>query len=148
MQWQFGYNCIHYLPTIKKCRILIDNYKSRKDLTEIKWFGTKDLLLYLNAPTDVLIDLISSEAIKVKPQKKSTAFKYGVRVAWQYDDCYLASTGGQCLYFAPHSGKPISCIMDLAETQDAPHPNLASLPSDQDVAAFEDALRQHLSKSS
>jgi hypothetical protein len=147
MEWQFGYNCIHYLPTIRKCRILIDAYRTRKELTTLKWFDTKDLLVYINTPTDTIIELISSKIIRVKPQKKATTFKFGIFVASQYDDCYLATNGGKCLHFAPHSGRHITRTMDLAEMRDTLHPNLASVPTDQDVAAFEDAVRQHLSNS-
>ena len=58
MKYHFGHNCKHYLPTLNKCRILIDNYRRREDLVEQKWLSTQDLLIYLNLPHEELIKQI------------------------------------------------------------------------------------------
>ena len=146
MEWQFGYNCANYLPTISKCRILIDLYRTRKGLTELRWFDSRDVLVYLNAPMHAILDMISSKAIKVKLQKDATAFKFGLSVASAYDDCFLAKTGGQCLYFVAHSGQHIGRTMDLDKAGVPPHPNLALAPTEKDVGDFEAAVRLQLAK--
>lgn len=55
-------------------------------------------------PEDELIGQIAAGEIKVKPQKDGKIM-FQVSSAWQWDDCPLASNGGQCFYFEPHGGK-------------------------------------------
>ena len=32
MEWHFGHNCKHFVPTLGKCRVFITRYKQRADL--------------------------------------------------------------------------------------------------------------------
>jgi hypothetical protein len=138
MEWHFGHNCRHYLPTLSKCRILIDKYRARKDLLAKKEFSTQDLLVYLNLSADELLRKIAPGHINAT-RLKNGKWTFTVSVPWQYDDCGLASTGGRCLYFEAHSGKPISCIAEL-ETAPREHPNCRNVPSEEDVKACEREL--------
>ena len=106
MTWEFGYNCTHYLPTLRKCRALIDKRRVRADLVEQKWLGTRDISVYLNLSDDDLIRGVASGAIKTKLQKDGKLM-FDVSVAAQYDDCYLADSGGVCLWYAEHDGRKI-----------------------------------------
>jgi len=142
MGWQFGYNCSNYLPTLGKCRVLIQNYASRKDLLEQKWLGTQDLLVYLHATKAVLIERVASGDISVRRQKDGK-LKFGIQVAAQFDDCPLADAGGQCLYFDRHMGQQISYLAELRDLR-AEHPNLRELPTDEDVTRFESEVIQTL----
>ena len=69
MACEFGFNCRHYLPSLRKCRKLIDNYRVRKDLVEEKWLGIRDVLVYLSLSNDALIRSVASGEIKAKRQK-------------------------------------------------------------------------------
>lgn len=138
MEWHFGYNCIHYLPTMNRCRILIDEYRMRDDLVTTKWMTSKDTLLYLNKSHEEIIKLINSGSIKVKV-KKDMSLLFEVSGAWQYDDCGLGNTGGHCFYFMPHIGTKISCIMDIKRLC-VEHPNLANIPSDEIINEFENQV--------
>ena len=46
MDWQFGYNCTHFVPMLNKCRVLIDRYNQRADLLADRWLMTKEVLVY------------------------------------------------------------------------------------------------------
>jgi hypothetical protein len=140
MEWQFGYNCRHYLPTINKCRILINDYGTREDLLELKWLDTGELLTYIDLPRAELIERIRTKKIQMKPCMKSKSLKYGVRVASEYDGCFLEKNGGQCLYFAPHGDKKISCLLDLNDPSHK-HPNYQNVPSEQEINDFEKEVR-------
>jgi hypothetical protein len=131
MECHFGYNCKHYLPALNKCRVLIDNYRKRADLVEQKLLSTQDLLIYLNLPNEELIGQIAVGEIKTKPQKDGRVI-FQVSSAWQWDDCPLASNGGQCFYFEPHDGKKITCLIQLKGLE-AEHPNLKNVPSEEDI---------------
>jgi hypothetical protein len=135
MECHFGYNCKHYLPALNKCRVLIDNYRKRADLVEQKLLSTQDLLIYLNLPSEELIGQIAVGEIKTKPQKDGKVM-FQVSSAWQWDDCPLASNGGQCFYFEPHDGKKITCLIQLKGLE-AEHPNLKDVPSEEDIRIFE-----------
>ena len=143
MEWHFGYNCTYYLPILGKCRILIDNYRNREDLVEQKWLNAKELLIYLGLPNNELIQQMASGEIKVKLPKDSKIM-FGVLVAWQYDNCPLANAGGQCFYFESHNGNTISCLMELRGLEDE-HPNSKSIPTEEEVKAFESTVIQSTS---
>jgi len=136
MEWHFGYNCKHYLPTSNRCRILIDNYRSREDLLEYKWLNTKDTIIYLNLSNEELIRKITTSEIKVKLQKDGKIM-FQILSAWKWDDCPLANAGGQCFYFQSHEGKKISYLFDLKKLEVFKHPNLKNIPSEEDIRIFE-----------
>lgn len=138
MELHFGYNCKHFLPALGKCRTLIDERRTRKELVEPKWLTTRELLIYLNLSQRELLRQIASGEIKTKLQKDGKV-TFGVSAAWHYDDCFLASGGGQCLYFEAHRGKTISCLAEL-EGLEAEHTNCTSAPSRSDVKIFEDGV--------
>ena len=138
MELHFGYNCKNFLPAFGKCRKLIDSYRSRKDLVEQKWLNSRELLVYLNVSKEGLLGQIASGEIKTKIQKDGKV-TFGVSAAWQYDDCFLVGSGGQCLYFEEHNGKTISCLTEL-EGLEAKHPNYSSTPCEADVRTFEDGV--------
>ncbi|MFW6118611.1 MAG: hypothetical protein ACOC6R_03865 [Chloroflexota bacterium] len=135
MEYHFGYNCKHYLPTLNKCRVLIDNYRRRAQLVEQKWLSTRDLLIYLNLPKEELIEQIAIGEIKTRLPKGGKVM-FRVSSAWQWDNCPLASDGGQCFYFEPHDGKKIACLIELKGLE-AEHPNLKNMPSEEDIRTFE-----------
>ena len=137
-EWQFGYNCKHLLPSIGKCRILSDRYGSNNALVAQRWLKTAELLVYLGAPREELLGRIQSGEIKTWLQKDGTV-TYGISAPWQYDDCFLVSCGGQCLYFEKHNGSKISCLTDLLGLN-VPHPNASSAPSQADERAFEESV--------
>ena len=140
MEYHFGYNCKYYLPTLKKCRILIDNYRKRPDLVEQKWLNTKDLLVYLNLSNKQLIEQIAKGEIKTKLQKdaktKDNKIMFQISAPWQWDDCFHVDSGGQCLYFEPHDGHKITCLMELNDLN-VPHPNIKNIPSEEAIKTFE-----------
>jgi hypothetical protein len=111
-----------------KCRRLIDSYKNRKDLAEQKWLKAHEVLDYLNLANDELLKRIASGEIKAKSQKDGTVI-FCVSGAWQYDNCFLAAGGGQCLYFGPHNGQTISCLMELKGLDTREHPNYSRGPT-------------------
>jgi hypothetical protein len=145
MEWHFGYNCKNFLPIraraagqppFQKCRELIDSYRKRNDLVEQKWLNAPELFVYLNLSKEELLRQITSGEIRTRLQKDGRV-AFCVSAAWQYDDCLLASSGGQCLYFEKHNGKTISCLAQL-ESLDAEHPNAILTPSEADIRTFED----------
>lgn len=135
MGWHFGYNCKNYLPTLSKCRVLIDLYMTRADLVSGKWLSTQDLLVYLNSSHEELVEQISKGDIKTRLKKDGSAM-FQVSSSWAWDDCPLARTGGTCLHFESHDGEKIRCIMDLDDLE-ARHPNLKDVPLEEDVKLFE-----------
>ncbi len=135
MEWHFGHNCKHYLPSLKKCRVLIDNYRKRADLVEMKQLNARDLIAYLGLPHEEVIGQVSTGEIAVKPQKTGKVL-FRVASAWRWDECPLVEDGGQCLYYEPHDGKKISCLIDLKGLE-TDHPNLKNLPSEQEIVTFE-----------
>jgi len=131
MEWHFGYNCKHYLPSQNKCRILIDCYRRRPELVEPKWLSAQDVLVYLNLSNEELIRQIINGEIKTKPQKNGRLM-FQILAAWEWDNCPLASAGGQCLYF----GEKISCLINL-EGLDAERRNRKNIPSEEDIRVVE-----------
>jgi len=140
MKLHFGYNCKYYIPTMNKCRINVDDYMKREDLVEKKWLSSRDLLPYLSLSHEKLIEKINEGEIKVKAQKDGKLM-FGVLAAWQYDDCPLGNSGGQCFYFEPHEGKHISCLLDLDNLDDE-HPNTKSILSEEEIGALESQIMQ------
>ena len=138
LEWHFGYNCEHFLPTIGKCRRLIGRYGSREDLVERRWLSTHELLVYLNLPEERLLTEVISGEIKTKIQKDGKVV-FEVSTSWKYDDCFLVCSGGQCLYFEKHKGKIISCLAELTGSK-REHPNRGRAPSEAEVAMFQDAV--------
>lgn len=138
--WHFGYNCTNYLPTLGKCRVLIQLYNKRHDLVVKKWLNTSNLLLYTGSSQEELVDQILRGDIEMK-RRKDGSLVFGTPASWAWDDCPLApDTGGQCLHFEPHDGQKITCIMDL-EHLDAEHPNVEDVPSQDAVELFEARLK-------
>ena len=135
---EFGYNCKRFLPTIGKCRRLIDSYRGRKDLVEQKLLKAGDLLVYLNLSREELNRQITSGEIRAIRQKDGKV-TFSVATAWSYDDCFLANGGGQCLHFAPHTGKAISCLDELKGMK-GKYSNYGSVPSEAEVRAFEESV--------
>jgi|GEM_PF-7118474 len=135
MEWHFGHNCKHYLPSLNKCRVLIDNYRRRPDLVEMKQLGARDLLTYLGLPNEEVMEQVYRGEIEVKPQKTGKAL-YQVASAWRWDACPLVEDGGQCFYYEPHDGNKLSCLMELRDSG-YEHPNLKNLPSEEEIAIFE-----------
>lgn len=136
MELHFGYNCKYFLPTLGKCRTLIETRRGRNDLAEHRWLSTEELLVYLNVASEELFRQITSGQIRTTLQKDGKLM-FWVSTAGQYDDCFLANGGGQCLYFEPHKGKTISCLAELKGLE-AEHPNYRNVPSESDVKTFEE----------
>lgn len=137
MELHFGYNCKHYLPTMKKCRVLIRNYRDRKDLVEQRWLTGEEMFVCLDLSEEALLDHISKGDIGVKIQKNGI-IKYFVSGAWQFDDCGL-QYAGMCLYYESHEGPFISCLKDITELE-MKHPNLKTLP-EEEINNFETQVK-------
>lgn len=139
MEYYFGYNCRHYLPTLNRCRILIEKYRQREDLVEKKWLNAHDVMVYLNLTGDDLIKQVKSKEINVK-QQKDGKLMFQILSAWQWDDCPSANAGGQCFYFEPHDGQKISCLADLRNIDRDQHPNMKMIPSEDDLEFVENKI--------
>jgi hypothetical protein len=135
MDWEFGYNCQRYLPTLGKCRVLIDLRRQRADLIEAKWLDTCTLLVYTGYSPEDLINQVETGQVGVK-RLKNGRLLFQVPASWEWDDCPLSDAGGQCLYFEAHGGHQIACLRDLDNLQ-ADHPNMQSVPSDAVISNVE-----------
>ena len=144
MEWHFGHNCTYYLPTMNKCRILVDKYRKRVDLLDQMWLTTEKMMVYLNIPTEQLVKEIAAGDIKVQT-KKNGQLSFLVSGAWQYDDCPLAHTGGQCFYFQPHQGQKISCIRECTRLEND-HPDCQRSPSQHDIENLERQVTEAIRK--
>ena len=140
----FGYNCKLFLPTLGKCRKLIDSYTTRQELVERRWLSTRELVVYLGVPSEELVRRITAGEIGVRLQQDGKVI-YQISASWQYDDCYLLNSGGQCIYFALHNGVTISCIAGRRGLQ-TDHPNMSLIPSEGDVRSFESVIRDIIGK--
>ena len=129
MDCQFGYNCKFYLPSLNKCRKLVDNYIIREDLVEKKWLSFQDIMVYLGLSNEELMKRITTGEIKAKP-KKDGKIIFQVSSAWQWDDCPLTNDGGQCFYFEAHDGKKISCLAELRKINEE-HPNTKTISEEE-----------------
>lgn len=139
MEYYFGFNCRHYLPTLGKCRILIEKYRQREDLVEKKWLNTQDVMVYLNLTVADLIGQVKSEEIDAKRQKDGKLM-FQVLSAWQWDDCPSANAGGQCFYFEPHDGLKILCLAELRNIDRDQHPNMEMIRSEDEVKLAENEI--------
>lgn len=145
MDWHFGYNCTHFVPTLAKCSVLIDRYNQRADLLADKWLNTREVLVYTGWPRQELMDQVKKGEVQTKivekPKNPETDgyWRFLTRCSWDWDNCALSDTGGQCFFFEPHDGEKITCLMDLRHW-DAEHPNMANVPTDDDVKLIEGQL--------
>jgi hypothetical protein len=137
--WHFGYNCGNFLPTLRKCRVLVDMYSKREDLLREKWLTSFELLVYSGVQPDELVSRVHNGSIASKRLKTDGSLRFRVQAPWDWDECPLKDSGGQCLHFEPHSGRHISCLMDL-ENSGWEHPNLRKLPSAEAIARFDAAF--------
>lgn len=55
MAIDFGHNCTLNLPSLRKCRKLIQNYRQRPELQKQRWLSTQNALIYLGTTEDVVI---------------------------------------------------------------------------------------------
>ena len=140
----FGYNCKLLLPTLGKCRKLIDSYTTRQELVERRWLSTRELVVYLGVPIEERVRRITAGEIAVRLRQDGKVI-YQVSASWQYDDCYLLNSGGQCLDFIPHNGVTISCIAERTGLK-TDHPNMSLVPSEAEVRSFEDVIRDIIGK--
>ena len=140
MDTHFGYNCTYYIPAFRKCRILIAKYRVRGDLVEDRWFDTRDIMTYLALSGEELLRQIAAKELKVHEQKDGR-LKFAVSVAYQYDDCPMADTGGQCFYFKGHGGQTISGLIELPGIE-GEHPNWKLGPSEDEVGQIEGEIRR------
>jgi len=135
MEIEFGWNCRCFVPTLQKCRVLIENYSARKDLLEQRWLSTPELLVYLSATQDEILTRILAGEIAAKRQKDGKLL-FGISAPWSYDDCYLRGSGGVCLYYKPHAGPKIAFVEQIKQ-MNVEHPNATAAPTSADVARFE-----------
>lgn len=144
---QFGYNCNNFLPRFEKCKFIIDHKNLREGLYCDKWLSIKDALIYSSLLNLDLMELIKTNKVKVRKDKKKQLIRLGFFTAWGYDECPLAHTGGQCLFFKQHSGNTISRLSDLEMLADN-HPNSPKIPSEQEVQSCKDRLLYMVEKNS
>ena len=145
MDWQFGYNCAHFVPTLEKCRVKIDRYSKRADLLADRWLKTREVLVYTGwSPQELRgrVERGEVQARKVKKPKnpeRDGYVRFRLRCSWDWDSCGMAITGGACVFYEPTDGAHITCIADLRHW-DAEHPNMAMVPSLEDVKLIEGHL--------
>lgn len=138
----FGYNCKLLLPFRDKCRRLAHDYQKKVNLIEEKWISLQDVIIYLDLPLNEMIEQIKTGTIKVK-RKKDGETIFGITAAWQYDDCPLVNSGGQCFYYAPHDGEKISCLVDK-ENLTIQHPNRELIPDSKKLIKYKQGLMEIL----
>jgi hypothetical protein len=136
MDWQFGYNCRSYLPTIGKCRVLVDLRRTRPDLIEDKWMDAREVLVYLGCGPEDFVSQVDRGQIGVK-RLKNGRLRFRVSASWAWDDCPLSHSGGQCLHFQQHDGQKIACLKDLEILTEA-HPNMKAVQSDEAISQIEE----------
>ena len=142
MDWHFGFNCSHFVPTLDKCRVKIGLYNERTDLLGDKWLKTREILVYTGWPAQKLMDQVERgevEAKKIQKPKnpeRDGYVRYRLRCSWDWDSCGMAVTGGMCEFYESTDGPHITCIADL-RTMDTEHPNAVMVPSDDDVKLVE-----------
>jgi hypothetical protein len=129
MEWHFGFNCKYYIPTLKKCQILVREYVKRNELTELKSLNIEEIMAYLDIDGADLIKEVLEGKIKTSIQKDGK-INFQIISAWQWDDCPLSNYGGQCLYFESHDGEKISCLSDLKSIT-MKHPNMNKFKKDE-----------------
>jgi hypothetical protein len=93
MEWHFGHNCQRFIPTLQKCRKLIENYSARADLRSDRWVEMPELLLYVGGTREALLTRIRSGEITAQRQKTGPLL-FKVSGSWDYDDCFLKANGG------------------------------------------------------
>ena len=84
------------LPTLDKCRTLINQYGRRKELVVQRWLHTGEIMPYLNLSQEELFRQVASGKLKPKVQERWQTLKFCVSGAFEFDDCFLAKSGGQC----------------------------------------------------
>jgi len=136
MDWQFGHNCTSYLPTLGKCRVLVDMRRTRQDLVEDKWLGVRDVLVYTGHSPQGFVSQVELGHIAVK-RLKSGRLLFRVSASWAWDACPLSDAGGQCLHFREHDGAKIACLKDL-EGLTTEHPNMQTVLTDEAVDRIEE----------
>ena len=136
MDWQFGHNCMRYLPTLGKCRVLVDLRRTRQDLVQDKWLSIRDLLVYTGYSPEDLVSQVELGHVGVK-RLKNGKLLFRVSASWAWDDCPLSNAGGQCLHFREHDGPKIACLKDL-EGLTYEHPNMQAVLSDEAVSRVEE----------
>lgn len=145
MEWQFGYNCVHLVPALDKCRVKIDRYNRRADLLVDRWLKTREVLVYTGWSPRELLDRIergdvhAKKVQKPKNPERDGYLRYRLRCSWDWDNCGMAVTGGACEWYEPTDGPHITCIADLRHW-DAEHPNMAKVPSDEGWRLLEGQL--------
>jgi hypothetical protein len=150
MDWQFGYNCTHFVPALEKCRVKIDRYNRRDDLLADKWLKTREIVVYTGWPAQELMDRIergevqAKRILKPKNPERDGYIRYRLRCAWDWDSCGMAVTGGMCEFFAATMGPHITCIADL-RTIDSAHPNAALAPTFDEVQLIESQMSSMVS---
>lgn len=131
MDVHFGHNCSNYMPTLGKCRVLIEQRSQRPDLLSARWVGASEAMVYSGQTPDQLVERVTNGQVGVK-RLKNGRLTFRLQASWDWDDCPLGDAGGQCVFFAAHDGQIIRCLRDL-ETMDAEHPNLAKAPTAADL---------------
>ena len=145
MGWHFGYNCVHWVPSLGKCRVMIGRYNKRADLLADKWLTGREILAYTEHPPQDLVEQVRSGQIPAKKLRKPVNpeqdgyYRFLLKCSWDWDACALTETGGQCYHFKAHDGEKISCIADLRDIT-SEHPNKG--PTVDDVKHLEEALSE------
>lgn len=145
MDWQFGHNCTRFVPVLNKCRMKIDRYNQRADLLADRLLKTREILVYTGWSLQELMDRVERGDVRMtrvrKPKnpERDGYLRYRLRCAWQWDGCGMAVTGGMCEWYESTDGPHITCIADL-RSWDVEHPNMATVPTLEDVELIESQL--------
>lgn len=145
MEWHFGHNCKHFVPTLGKCRVFITRYKQRADLMADKWLKTRDFLVYTGSSPDELVAQVERGEVEAKRIKaprnpeQDGFWRIRQRCSWDWDNCALSDTGGYCVFFDLHGGERIACIADLRHLE-TEHPNMVKVPPADEWMRVEERL--------
>ena len=147
MEYHFGYNCTHFIPSFGKCCVRVNEYRKRPELVDEKEFLTNEIMVYLGLSQRDLLVKIRTGEIKVKRKKKVDGrLVLTASVASRFDECSLAKNGGWCLNYIGHNGKKISCLMEMVGIEKE-HPNIMLEPSEDHVLMVEQDIKK-ISKAS
>ena len=105
----------------------------------------RQFLAYTECSPDALIARVKKGEVsawkikKAEHPERDGYWRVPWRCSWDWDDCALSETGGQCTSFEPHDGRKIAYLKDMWDlhAQHVTHPNM---PSDDDWKLVEDQL--------
>ena len=146
MSLHFGFNCKQFIPSMGKCRLVINDLRGRQELQEHRWVTVREALVYLKVSGKEMVEGTAPNDIKLIKDGK-VPIRVRVKGAWSWDDCPLTQTGGQCRLYSGHDGPKVSCVIEI-DRLSGKHPNVAFEPSAGAVAEVERDMALRVAPSS